>query len=129
MARIGIFWVYQGRVLGRARPLVEGEESVPGLLDSPDTHARLWEEEGGVCGVCPELAGREYFTIPRGRVLWDRQAEQAVVYLDRTLLQEGIKRSIMTFFGLSARRVRWRSDLHYTTEAGTLARLFEGEDW
>ena len=44
MPELGIFWVFDTQVFGRARPLAEGYERWPGLLDSPDDHIDLWED-------------------------------------------------------------------------------------
>jgi len=79
-----------------------------GLCDSEDNHNDLW----------PEVAMRykageddEYFSIPRGRVLWDPVRLQSIIYhgngTDVQRLQE-----IAAVFKLS----NWtaRADIHYT---------------
>jgi hypothetical protein len=43
MAKIGIFWIYHNEVIGKAIDLKEGEENIPGIIDSPDTHVKYWE--------------------------------------------------------------------------------------
>ena len=45
MAKIGIFWVYKNQVIGKACDLSQGDENIPGLLDSPDNHIDLWEND------------------------------------------------------------------------------------
>lgn len=112
--RIGIFWIYQGVVLGQAVDLAVGEEGVPGLLDSPDNHADLWEGKRLLTSY-PELRGREYFAVPRGRVLWNFPQKQAIVYMDAKLFDAATKASIAVFFDLTTSEIVWRTDPHYTT--------------
>lgn len=115
MPHIGIFWAYRGIVFGRAVELTAGEEGVPGLLDSPDNHADLWEGKELLNGY-PELRGREYFDVPRGRVLWNSAQHQAIVYMDAKLFDAAIKARIADFFDLTTSEVVWRTDPHYTTQ-------------
>lgn len=117
MPRIGIFWVYRKAVMGRTVDLAEGEEGVPGLLDSPDNHADLWENDPKLLAPYPELRDREYFDVPRGRVLWRRDDATAIVYMDRTLFNDDIKVKIANFFDLATSKIEWMSDPHYTSRS------------
>lgn len=114
MPRIGIFWVYQGAVLGQTVDLTAGEEGVPGLLDSPDNHVDLWEGKQ-LLTAYPELRRREYFDVPRGRVLWNRPQHLAIVYMDAKLFDAATKTRISDFFELTTSEIAWRTDPHYTT--------------
>lgn len=116
MPRIGIFWFYRKAVMGRAVELEVGEESVPGLLDSPDNHADLWENDPKLLAPYPELRDREYFDVPRGRVLWRRVDVTAIVYMDKKLFTDAIKAKIAVFFDLTASEIDWMTDPHYTTQ-------------
>jgi len=63
---IGIFWIYKGQILQFA----ESVQNVPpggGFKDSNFTHDAYWSQ---VQRMYPELADKEYFDIPRGRVLF-----------------------------------------------------------
>ncbi|OYV75645.1 MAG: hypothetical protein B7Z66_12160 [Chromatiales bacterium 21-64-14] len=95
---IGIFWVYRDTVLGRARPLAEGEENIPGLLDSPDAHGDVWEAPTGPSRAFPELRALGYEQVPRGRVWYDTRRQRPIVYLDRVLLAAAHKTRIAAFF-------------------------------
>ena len=44
MAKVGIFWVYNGKVIGKARDINEGVRAA-GRIDSPDDHSKAWEAE------------------------------------------------------------------------------------
>jgi hypothetical protein len=126
MKKIGIFWYYQQSVIGKAVTLEEGAEGVSGIIDSPDNHVDYWEAQQGFCARFPKLMGKEYQDIPRGRVLYLVNGGKALVYLDKKLLKDIIKKRIMEFFELDAGKVQWRTDLHYTTSKKELARLFGG---
>lgn len=124
MPKIGIFWFYKDTVLGRAVPLEEGMENVPGIIDSPDSHADYWENNPSFVAILPELSGVDYDTIPRGRVLFSKVDGRAIVYMDPALNSQRIKRLIAGFFGLHHARVAWRKDLHYTTDRKTINSFF-----
>lgn len=123
--QVGIFWVYKGKVLGRAINTAEGEERVPGLIDSPDSHVMYWENNPDFLNPFPELRGSDYETIPRGRVLYSKSEGMSIVYMDKTLFNKKAKGLIITFFGLEQRSVSWRTDEHYTTLKHKLKRLFD----
>lgn len=122
MPKIGIFWFHKGDVMGKGVDLADGEEGVPGLIDSPDNHTDLWD--GSILRKHPELRGREYYEVPRGRVLWDNNQSRAIVYLDARLLKADIKAKITQFFDLINEEVVWRTDPHYNTDDKNLERLF-----
>jgi len=126
MTNIGVFWIYQDTVIGRAVNVDEGKEYIPGIVDGPDDHVTLWEKTPGFLNPFPELYQTEYQTIPRGRVLYDRAKKKSMVYMDKSLFLNDIKVKISIFFGL--KNVVWRSDPHYTTDPETISNLFE-DDW
>lgn len=114
--KIGIFWVYQHRVLGQAIELSAGEEGVPGLLDSPATHVCRWESIRNQSEPFPELCDEEYDQVPRGRVLWNKHEERAIVYMDNKLFNPEDMLLITTFFSLGKVTIKWQRDAHYTTQ-------------
>lgn len=127
MQKIGIFWVYKEKVIGFAATLSEGEESCPGLFDSPCNHTDVWDEDRSLLADFPELRGQEYFSIPRGRVLWNEAEQHAIVYMDTTLFSDRCKELIVDFFELDGCDAKWKRDDHYTTEPERLAMLFDDE--
>lgn len=68
---IGIFWVYKGTVFGKARAVTEGEEHVPGIIDSPDNHADFWDNDKDYTSLFPICASVNIWTY-RGGVLFSR---------------------------------------------------------
>lgn len=127
MPNIGIFWLYKEKVFGRASHVSAGEENCPGLLDSPRNHADVWDDDRTLLADFPELYGKEYFSIPRGRVLWNEAGQHAIVYMDATLFSDRCKELIVDFFGLNGCEVKWKKDMHYTTSPEGLAEIFDDE--
>jgi hypothetical protein len=121
MPRIGIFWVFEEQVIGQARELDEGEAGA-GFIDTPDAHNDYWET---VQREHPVLESREYFDIPRGRVLYEIGAKRSIVYLDRTLDIPECQKKIVKFFDLNPKKTKWEYDGHYTTDPDAIDALFE----
>lgn len=126
MAKIGIFWVYENRVIGKAVDLEEGREYVPGIIDSPYDHINIWEKSTGLLTPFPDLRGTEYHMLPRGRVLYAKNEESSVIYMDKCLFEKEMKHLISVFFELETVEKSWRTDSHYTTDTETIMRLLDG---
>jgi len=126
MPQLGIFWVCNGQVFGRARPLAEGCERWPGLLDSPDDHIAVWEDRT-LKKAHPDLASLDYTEVPRGRVIFSIKDNRAIIYLDEVLSSAAVRKRIRVFFGLHSTPVTWEGDPHYTTDPQKLDAIFERE--
>lgn len=127
MTSIGVFWLYQGKVLGQTQRQDEGQQGIAGLIDSRLEHAAVWEAQQCFCRQFTELTGLEYFAIPRGRVLYVINSGP-LVYLDRTLMNQQSKELIAAFFGFKPGTAKWRRDPHYTTGKDELMKLFGKTD-
>ena len=114
MAKVGIFWLHDGSVVGVRRSLESAEEGVSGLLDSPDSHVDSWPSVAAANGRAAEC---EYDDVPRGRVLYDSEHERSIVYLDACLDKVATRKAIAQFFDLDLGRSHWKRDPHYTTNA------------
>ena len=125
MATIGIFWVYKNTVMGKAREFREGQETCPGMLDSPDNHVELWQEGAGSVILFQELRDTEYQDVPRGRVVYSTQAKQSIVYMDKVLHTARIKRAVVKFFQLGDVDIEWETDAHYTTDPDQIEAMFD----
>ena len=121
---IGIFWVYQDTVIGKAVELSKGGKSVPGILDSEDTHIELWECKLEGKENFPELTGVPYEAVPRGRVLYDANRKKTMVYMDTKLFRQETKAKIAKYFRLREANTEWKKDPHYTTDANEVKKLF-----
>lgn len=122
---IGIFWVYKNTVFGKAIAVCEGEESTPGIVDSPDNHSDFWSADKDYRRQFPDLRFCEYLEVPRGRVLYSNKDCQAIIYMDKVLFADPIKKLIVDFFCLNAVMISWRTDSHYTTSSDEISRLLE----
>ncbi|MCK5681239.1 hypothetical protein KAI46_10570 [bacterium] len=125
-AKIGIFWVFKNRVIGKVCELEDGQENVPGLIDSPDSHIELWEQDPGFVIPFPELKGSEYQNVPRGRVIYSIKTKKVTVYMDKVLHTNGTREIISVFFQLVGTDVAWKTDDHYTTQSHEIDDLFAG---
>lgn len=127
MTKIGVFWVFNGVVFGKAVELAQGIEGVPGLIDCDDNHADVWEIEHPWATISPSLANVEYQDTPRGRLLFSTKQERLLVYLDKALMSSACRLKISQFFGFKLNDVIWRSDAHYTTAKNDLDALFSDD--
>lgn len=128
MAKIGIFWIYKSEIMGKSRKLEEGQENLPGMIDSPDTHIELWEKDPYFIVPFPELKGSEYQSVPRGRVLYSAKDNKIFVYMDKVLHSEDTKKIIVQFFQINDVDIVWRKDPHYTTEQFEIDALFNDNE-
>jgi hypothetical protein len=119
--KVGIFWYYDGAVIGSAHALEHGNDAGE-FIDSPVNHVTYWPliQRQISC-----LRHTEYQEVPRGRALHDKTKSRAMIYMDKTLFTPVIKRRIRAFFALPARGTRFGRDAHYTTDENDLRALFE----
>jgi len=129
--KIGIFWVYKSKaknhVIGKTCDLSHSDEYLPGLCDSPDNHIDVWENDKNWVNPFPELIGTEYQTVPRGRVLYSKQSQKAIIYMDKQLHVKKIKDLIKEFFQLESTPINWSVDEHYTTDSESLSTIFDDD--
>jgi len=119
--KVGIFWVFHGRVLAATYNLADGEDygdAVNGRTDHVHYWPKFQEQH-------PALRELEYQDVPRGRVLFMKPSEKFHVYLDKALRAEKIKRAICQEFELPVAKTKFLSDSHYTTDLEELNRLFD----
>ena len=79
--QLGLFWIYRRRVIAFTVPF-DTIRSIAGSTDTDLAHANLWKE---VVGQRPELDGREYWSIPRGRVLFQKTF---VIYASSSIISD-----------------------------------------
>ena len=106
--QIGIFWVYRGQVFQFTQPY----SSVPpvgGFRDSNYTHDGYW---GQMEKMFPELAGKEYFSVPRGRVLFEVNGTFHIVMSSKDAKNQILIARIKRAFNLPPKTVV-DTDVHY----------------
>ena len=124
MAKIGIFWIYNSRIIGKSCELEDGQENLTGMIDSPYTHFELWENDPYFIIPFPELRDSEYQSVPRGRVLYSAKENKVFVYMDKVLYSKETKKIIVNFFQIYNIDIVWKTDSHYTTEPSEIEALF-----
>lgn len=114
MAKIGLFLIYKNIIIGKKRDISEGKEVAPHILQCPDSFDDIWlRDEKTIC-LFPELGKINYQVIPRGRVIYSLNDEQAVIYMDLDLHKKPIKKLISDFFELDNNTKFWKIDMEYT---------------
>jgi hypothetical protein len=121
---VGIFWVHEGTVLPRPIAIANAECSGD-YVDSSEGHVDVWENVNGFADQFPELAGRDYETVPRGRVLYNRKDKRFVIYLDECLNHPATQTKLKNAFGLIKYDCVFKTDPHYVTDPNAIRRLFE----
>lgn len=119
-ASVGIFWVEDKTIHAHAVPLSAGlnyGDCVNGPLDHVDYWPELERQH-------PRLRGREYFELPRGRVVYRRQEGRFAVLMDARLHDPALKAAVREHFHLPARKTEFEQDAHYTTDPKALRALF-----
>ena len=118
--KVGIFWVFKGKLLAATYPLQDGEEygdAINGLTD----HVKYWPQ---FQKLHPELRQLEYQDVPRGRVLFMQPTGKFHVYMDKTLHSLKNKRALIKKFELPGPSTQFLMDAHYTTDLSELEKLF-----
>ena len=84
-----------------------------GLFDSPVQHVTEWEQRHVYLPRFRELIGSEYQEFPRGRVVYSKALNKAIVYMDKSLFSKSNKDKIKANFRLTECRIAWKADPHY----------------
>lgn len=120
-ASVGIFWVEGTTIYAHAVPLIAGLD-YGNCVNGPLDHVDYWPE---LERQHPRLRGREYFELPRGRVVYRRQENRFAVLMDARLHHRALKAALRVRFHLPARKTQFEQDAHYTTDPKVLRALFE----
>ncbi|MFT8679219.1 hypothetical protein [Gluconacetobacter sp.] len=115
---IGIFWVISengcSRFLVDRLPVSQGERY--GDAITWGGHYEFWEQiqsenQNRSLSKVPQWS--EYEEWPRGRVIYNTREKIFVVYADRKLLTNEMKRAICEEFSLPLSNTRYSADSHY----------------
>ena len=119
---VGIFWLYAHRlVFTHAVPLADGlryGDAVTGRKD----HADYWEELllQVKLNILPMELREEYFSIPRGRVVFHTDTQNFYVYHGNNTTKAAL-RKVATAFHLPKEKTVFEQDTHYCD--------FSDEEW
>ncbi len=107
---VGIFWLYQQKLLKSAVPLADGMEYGE-FINGPTGHYEYW---GKASNRIPEVRDREYDQVPRGRVVYSMKEKTFYVYASKkTIGSSALKDRIASAFRLADETIAFRSDEHY----------------
>lgn len=103
---VGIWWQSEQKIVGFGQLLTATTKTVQ-LVDSSLGHADIWDLARRLLS-CP--SGVEYFSIPRGRVLWHRVRDLGIIYHGNAT-PAGVLPKLARLFGLP----KWEAhqDSHY----------------
>lgn len=100
--KIGPFFYSEGRLLMAPIPWQCGEYRL-GKYDSSLGHAEWYDEL---------YQSGEYMDIPRGRVIWDKEENSSIIYLDHCIAaRKDLIRELIKVFQIS--RYSLQFDEHY----------------
>ncbi|WP_296330566.1 hypothetical protein [uncultured Treponema sp.] len=111
---VGIFWLYQHEIVfSHFVPLAVGPhygEAVTGTKD----HADYWEElrNSGKLAVLPQALQEEYFSIPRGRVVYHSDTDTFFVYHGNNVSKSDLNK-VCKLFNLPKQKTKFEQDFHY----------------
>ena len=107
---IGVFWIYKSQIYGKTINTVVIKE-VNKFIDSNFSHYQVWSE---VSLKDKDFYLYEYEDIPRGRVIYDMENEQYIVYANEEIINSDIgKMLIIDMFSLQKSKVSFKYDEHY----------------
>ena len=110
---VGIFWFYQGITLfPHAVPLEKGLPYGNAITGTKD-HADYWDSlSSGQLSFLPDSFREEYFSIPRGRVVYHSDTDKFFVYHGNNLKKKDL-RLVAEAFCLPKEKTVFEKDLHY----------------
>ena len=107
---IGVFWIFGNKLFFETQKL-EDIKSINGFKDSDLSHYQVWDK---IKNRHPKFYLYEYENIPRGRVVYNIEENQFIIYCNENILREGIsKKLILENFGLMDEKYIFKKDGHY----------------
>jgi len=108
--QVGVFWLIARKIIAFSQPL-EHVHVVAGAQDSDFGHDPLWPK---VVQRFPKLRGKEYWQVPRGRVLYRVKEELFVIFGPaRVVSNKRLVAQIAREFNLPIGQYRGIADMHY----------------
>jgi hypothetical protein len=121
--QVGIFWLYKGQILQFTQP-VSAIPPVGGFKDSNYNHDAYW---GQMTKMFPELAAKEYYDIPRGRVLFQVNGTYIIMLPSKEATNRMVVSRIIKNFNLPAAKSVAKADHHYDPSS-MIQKEFDDDD-
>jgi len=107
---IGVFWIFGNQIFFETQKL-EGIKSINGFKDSDLSHYQVWDK---VKNQNSKFYLYEYEDIPRGRVVYDIEENQFIIYCNNNILKEEVlQKTILEKFQLLNENSIFKEDEHY----------------
>ncbi|NDV92750.1 hypothetical protein GTH32_16365 [Alteromonas sp. 345S023] len=112
--QIGIFWLYNSRVIAKSTPLEALSPDSLSLYDCAYSHYIEWEKNAIFLPLYPELIGSEYQEYSRGRIVYCATTAIFKIYADKHFIDSAAsQRLVRDRFSLNGRNCSWHVDSHY----------------
>ncbi|WP_151900471.1 hypothetical protein [Sulfurimonas hydrogeniphila] len=107
---IGIFWIYNSKIYFKTVK-IDAVKVINGFIDSNFSHYQVWDE---ISLQNKDFYLYEYEEVPRGRVVYDVDNKQYIVYSNEDIINSNESKSfIINAFDLSSANVLFEYDAHY----------------
>ena len=104
---VGPFFWIDGKILAFPNEPNDADDPGTGIIDGKAGHATAYERT-------PYQQEHDYDYWPRGRVVFDKNKNRSIVYLDRCIKNdEAVRSVIVDSFHLDPKKTSWKLDGHY----------------
>lgn len=107
---IGPFFFIRGKLIFNACPLAEGREQA-GKLDNSYGHDVLYDAY---------FKTGEYIDYPRGRVVWDKEKNHSIIYIDPCINRKDVLSQIISSFNIGEYVIEYDDHYHCKKCVGDL---------
>lgn len=106
MSKIGVFFYVEEKIVSEQYQLQEGiQQGV--FINPPEGHECIWRRD------YEKVDQKKYDFWPRGRVVYNTNSKQFILYYDGCLDQPNLEK-VKELFGISLNQVRYVKDEYYT---------------
>ena len=110
LCSIGVFWISKSQIDFKSI-ITDNVKAINGFKDSDFAHYQVWNE---ISSQNKDFYLYEYEDIPRGRVVYDVENSQYIVYANNDIINsDEAKALIINGFNLKIDSVLFKYDEHY----------------
>ena len=109
-SNIGVFWVYKSQIYVKSIH-IDKVKPIQGFIDSDFAHYQVWSE---ISLQNRDFYLYEYEDIPRGRVVYNIEDNQFIIYCNKNILEDTVSKNlILERFNLLNEDTIFKEDEHY----------------